>query len=203
MALSSTAVASSSSSPTPPSSSSSSSSFWPAHEVSALARAMAKHPGGTPNRWERITAVVNAVNDATRTGRQRTVKEVLARVKVDEARAAMRGSDERPYDASLQHAKKAANGAAPASTESVVPARTEADAVAGKDGGKEKKPDEWSGTEQGALEAALRSVSRDADDRWEQIAAVVVTKTKRQCIARFKQIRAEITASKGADASTA
>jgi DnaJ family protein C protein 2 len=48
---------------------------------------------------------------------------------------------------------------------------------------------EWSTEEQAALENALRTVSKDAPDRWGDIANLVKTKTKKQCVARFKHIR--------------
>ena len=160
---------------------------------------MAKHPGGSLQRWERITALVNAANDANGSGRTRTIKEVLARVKVVEAKTAIGGGDERAFDAYLEKMRKPVAAVAAAAVEGVGGgAEVGQDGV--KEGMKEKKVEgerEWTGTEQAALEYALRTVPRDAEDRWEQVASNVVTKTKRQCIARFKEIRAQITASKG------
>lgn len=49
--------------------------------------------------------------------------------------------------------------------------------------------EEWLSDEQAAFESALRTVPKDAEDRWEQIAKQIGTKSKKQCIARFKQIR--------------
>jgi hypothetical protein len=57
--------------------------------------------------------------------------------------------------------------------------------------------DSWSADEQQKLELALKSVGKDAADRWEQIAAKVGTKSKKQCIARFKFIRDEILKKQG------
>ena len=57
---------------------------------------------------------------------------------------------------------------------------------------KQKLVDEWSADEQAALERALKSVSKEAEDRWEQISAVVGSKSKKQCVARFKHIREQI-----------
>ena len=174
---------------------------WPPYEVSALARAMAKHPGGSVNRWERITALVNAANDAANASRTRSVKEVLARVKVDEARAVLGAGDDRAYEAYLERMKRPATGGSV--VEGGEAQAKEAEVVGGvKEAPKEalkakERTDEWSGTEQGALEAALRSVPREVEDRWDRIAAVVVSKTKRQCIARYKLIREQIAASKG------
>ena len=57
---------------------------------------------------------------------------------------------------------------------------------------KQKTSDEWSADEQAALERALKSVGKDVEDRWEQIAALVGSKSKKQCVARFKHIREQI-----------
>lgn len=57
--------------------------------------------------------------------------------------------------------------------------------------------EEWTSDEQDALEKAMKSVSKDAADRWDQIAVLVKTKNKKQCIARFKEIRDAILKQRG------
>ena len=52
--------------------------------------------------------------------------------------------------------------------------------------------DEWSADEQAKLERALKAVSKDKEDRWEEIAALVGSKSKKQCVQRFKHIREQI-----------
>jgi len=56
--------------------------------------------------------------------------------------------------------------------------------------------DEWSADQQAQLELALRTVSKVAEDRWEQIAAQVSGKSKKQVVQRFKIIKAQLMASK-------
>jgi len=55
--------------------------------------------------------------------------------------------------------------------------------------------DDWNAEQQVAFEKALRDVPK-SDDRWDKIAALVPGKTKKDCVARFKEIRAKILASK-------
>lgn len=161
--------------------------------MSYLAKGMAKWPGGASQRWEKITAYINSsmeshTDDAT-TGQpqpqRRAVKDVLARVKLEELRAVTKG---RP-----QHvdALKPTTTAVPAAVQ------TTAESVAGGAGVavEKKAKDEWDEAEQSAFEGALRTVPRDVDERWERIAELVSTKSKAQCIRRFKEIRAQILAS--------
>lgn len=56
--------------------------------------------------------------------------------------------------------------------------------------------DEWSADQQAQLELALRTVSKVAEDRWEQIATQVDGKSKKQVVQRFKIIKAQLMASK-------
>jgi hypothetical protein len=51
--------------------------------------------------------------------------------------------------------------------------------------------------EQAKFERALKSVRKDAGDRWDQIARQVGTKTKAQCMARYKEIAAQVKAKGG------
>lgn len=50
----------------------------------------------------------------------------------------------------------------------------------------------WTAQQQAALEAALKQFpsSMDKQERWRSIAAAVEGKTKKQCVARFKELRA-------------
>ena len=57
--------------------------------------------------------------------------------------------------------------------------------------------DEWSADEQASLERALKSIGKEREDRWEAIAALVGSKSKKQCVSRFKHIRESILKQKG------
>lgn len=63
--------------------------------------------------------------------------------------------------------------------------------------------DEWTKDQQRALEKALAKypASIPANERWVKIAAEVLGKTKKECVARFKWIREQLTEAKQQDTS--
>jgi len=56
---------------------------------------------------------------------------------------------------------------------------------------------EWSAVQQAALETALRNTPK-GPERWDQIAEKVPGKSKKDCVRRFKEIRAKIMAQRAA-----
>lgn len=170
---------------------------------------MAKWPGGVSQRWERIQTYINSSmeshSDHTTTNSRhtqhqpRTLKDVLARVKLEEVRAVKGKSDHtdtpKPYTPAP----------APAAAAAQVAAQNGVDGAGGGGSGVvagKKGAEEWSEEEQSAFESALRSVPRDAEDRWEQIAALS-KKSKSQCVRRYKEIRAQILAGRSRRPSSA
>lgn len=55
-------------------------------------------------------------------------------------------------------------------------------------------PDEWSPDQQAALQQALKDVpaSIEPGERWTRIAGLVPGKTKKECVARFKALKAAL-----------
>lgn len=58
----------------------------------------------------------------------------------------------------------------------------------------------WTEAQELALVKACKSVAKDAEDRWEAIAALVPGKTKAQCFRRFKELKESFKAKKAAAA---
>uniref|UniRef100_A0A0N5BLH8 DnaJ homolog subfamily C member 2 n=1 Tax=Strongyloides papillosus TaxID=174720 RepID=A0A0N5BLH8_STREA len=56
--------------------------------------------------------------------------------------------------------------------------------------------DDWTNEQQKALETALRTFSAKDEDRWDKIANAVGTKTKKECIKRYKDLVSKIKAKK-------
>ena len=51
-----------------------------------------------------------------------------------------------------------------------------------------KIDDVWSAVEQKSLEAALKSIGKEEDDRWDKVAALVPGRSRKECIRRCKDI---------------
>jgi hypothetical protein len=126
-------------------------SIWTEDEIKLLSKAVARYPGGTQERWEKVAAFVKT----------KSVEEVLQRVKD------LKKSSRKPLSevsAPPQPEEKSENTA--------------------------EIKEEWTSEQQSHFESALRSVPKDHPDRWSEIANLVKGKSKKDCIKRFKEIRA-------------
>ncbi len=124
----------------------------------------------------------------------RSMKEVLARSREVELAPLRRGDANHAGEASKLAEKAVKKTAAAVSASAPSPAAASSVSVAGGD----DAVDEWSAAQQAQLESALRTVSKTAPDRWDLIAAGVTGKTKKQVLARYKFIKAQIMAGSGA-----
>jgi len=158
---------------------------WSQAEKAALTRAVSKYPPGTQRRWEVITEAVNQVGD-------RDLKEVIAYAKDFENRAG-----ESKTDAFEVYKLKTG---LPVDEKPKEPEKTPAE-LAAEEAERLRKEDikrnkgmseNWDAKTQQCFENALKKVDKDAEDRWAQIAKRVPGKTRKQCVTRFKEIRARI-----------
>jgi len=136
---------------------------WSADALSTLAKALAKHPGGTRNRWEVISSYLLT------TGFAATADECIAAAKV-------LASNTKPVHSTVVISASGTIVADP--TASAADAATEAP---------------WSPEDIKALEAALvqypAAAFEDKNERWAQIAAAVKTHSKKQCASKFLELR--------------
>lgn len=179
---------------------------WTTDELSTLAKAIKKHPGGTHKRWDVIAEEVNALE----LGNERTAQECIAQNAQLQNRGAQGITDDSQAFNQFQKVLGKKVGTAPADPVEAARAAAAAAPSTGAGAGTPAaatetaaaKPAEavWTPEEQVALEAALKKypASMDKNERWRSIAEAVPGKTKKDCVVRYKQIVATLKAKKSA-----
>ena len=136
---------------------------WTELEMSFLFKAVAKFPGGTRNRWDTIA---NYVNTQARQDFRRSAKNCIAQASRVNIRRNPRHQNRGATSASQQG-----------------------------DAGKEQGSTfAWTEAQQKELESALRKypASMDKRERWKLIASDVKGQNVKACVARYKEIRAQL-----------
>lgn len=152
---------------------------WLPKETQVLIKAVNLHPGGTRNRWEIIANYV-ALHANTPTRSQEEIIEKCQEIK-------QKNVDEEEFRLEWKKKRDARIGDNEPSV--IIPLQPAPEA--------EEAP--WSAKEQQLLEAALKSIPSSDPERWEKIAQVVGTRTKKQVVQRFKELAAAIKAKKAAN----
>jgi len=157
-----------------------SSSTWTEEELSILAKAIAKYPGGSSRRWQLITSML-----VKRCGSLKSQKQVIAKARQLELSA----KGYRPAMATTEVNGRSSSGNIGDSEDAAL-------ALKSQKGAKKNPVQEvdWTDQQQVAFEKALKSITKaDCEkyekDRWQEIANRVDGKSRRECIARFKKIR--------------
>jgi len=147
---------------------------WVVEDVQLLTKAMVVVPAGTLNRWE-VIAVWMTEHGAAK---ERESKVILKKAKELEkqsqrgpmdAQAAFEKYQEGQFKKNLEGKKNTAESNEGTSNFDI-----------------DQK--EWTQDEQKRLEQALRTYGPKEKDRWEKITAAVSSRTKRDCMLRFKQL---------------
>ena len=137
---------------------------WTKKELSALAKAVKKYPPGGANRWDAIALFVN--NLCKQKEGPRTREECVERYNV------------------IAQGASASSASAGGSTAAAACDSTGADG--GADEGWTEKQDKF--LQNGLAKYTARTYP-DKNERWGLIADMVPGKNKKQCVARFKEIR--------------
>lgn len=172
---------------------------WTEDEESAMAKAIIRYPGGSKDRWVAIANAINHTCFPKNPERHRTTKEVIRKAKEETTKKT--GTNERAFETYQEKMKPKKEKLeekeqALAKEDSMKAAlkKTQIDMEkVKKKTKKDKKKDaaDWTADQQFALEKALKSVPK-CEDRWDRIAELVDGKTKKDCVKRFKMIRAQI-----------
>merc|ERR1712129_207327 len=137
---------------------------WSDAQLALLVNAVGRFPGGTQQRWEKIQKVV---------GRERTTDEIIAKVKELTKKSKYKNKRKKQKEKEKEKVKEKEKEK---KVESV-----------------EDKEEVWTKEQQTALEGALRAVrTLPATEKWDKVEEMVPGKTKKQCVERFKWIRAQL-----------
>ena len=156
-------------------------------DVAMLSKAIKRFPAGTGNRWETIA---HFMNQQLAPEVPFTKEDCLAanqRVKLGATRAVGKGSAAAAAAAPPPTGAKAnAEGASKGAASSAAPSAASSASA-------------WTQEQQKQLEEGLKTYpsSMDKNERWKAIAANVAGKTKKECVARYKELRAGLKAKKG------
>lgn len=169
-----------------------STSEWHDDEVRLLVKATKVVPVGTSDRWAVVAAFIE---EHSRGKFKRTGKDVLAKTKELQKLdpAAKEQANKNAFEKTLQGIKHNEKTA----TESVGSERFIApgEQLLGEQG---SNPGVWTPEEQKILEQALKTFPGTVDNRWEQIAECLPTRSKKDCMVRYKELVAVIQAKKKA-----
>jgi len=174
-------------------------SVWTYEEETMLQKAIVKFPPGAGKRWQKIADMINSIGD-------KTCKEVIRKAKQtaykkETSASAAFESYQKKVGRKKETLEKKHPGQLGAGTHNWD--RTSSNKTSTKEKEKaflkkaQESPviTEWTADQQFALEQALKTVPK-GPDRWNNIAAAVKGKTKKEVIRRFKEIRARILAHK-------
>jgi len=155
---------------------------WTEDELSLLAKAVSKYPGGVHERWQLIADFIGT----------RSVKEIIAKTK--EAKYIPNKVTNLGVvpDAFERFAK--IKKATPQEINSPLSMRDEGEFPAEKTA----IPSDWTGDEQKLLEKALTTFPSTLKDRWDKIAESIPGRTKKECIERYKYLVQQIKEKKAA-----
>lgn len=182
---------------------------WCHDEVQLLIKAVNLFPAGTVQRWEVVANFINQHYQSS-SGRKRTAKEVLAKAKdlnsSDFSKSSLKEeANQKAYEFFEKNIKNPNAVVESAETKREESSNSSGSAVvvgdkptaAGGDAASDASK-VWTAQEQKLFEQALKTYPSSASDRWDRISDCVPGRTKKECIARYKELAALVKAKKSA-----
>lgn len=157
---------------------------WDKEEVRLLRKALDKFPPGTSKRWDTIQGYL----------RTRTVDEILDMVKYG-LKSGKIVVEESGQDMSMKK-KPEIQSAATQRHESFTDVEVKPAQTTDSSGDTHGNNDQWTAAEELSLVKALKEIPKTVEDRWDQVALAVKTKSKVQCALRFKELKKNMKAKK-------
>lgn len=162
---------------------------WTTEELHLLIKAVNLFPAGTNQRWEVVANFINQ-HDTTSTNKK-TAKDVLAKAKSlqssDFSRNVLKETVNKQVYHMFEKEHSTGDKSASATERLDVPVPTE--------------DIPWTAAEQKLLEQALKTYPNSTPNRWDRIAECIPTRSKKQCILRYKEIAEMVKAKKAAQAA--
>lgn len=161
---------------------------WSETDLQLLIKAVNLFPAGTNQRWE---VVANFINQHANNGITRNAKDVLAKAKdlqsTDFSKSSMKEqANKNAFDNFIaeKKSKEAVEERMPAVTERLDPPNNAASA---NNAGGKMVDQPWTPAEQQLLEQALKTYSSTTGpDKWDLIAGCLPSRTKKECMRRYK-----------------
>jgi DnaJ family protein C protein 1 len=132
--------------------------LWTDEDISELVKLCSKFPGGTPERWEKISSALG-----------RAVPEVTFMAKKELEKLSQKGEEKEEEEKVVARVKVKTKGGKGDPLDAL-------------------KVENWSVDEQKALENALLCFPKGSLDRWDKIAHLVPGRSKEECMQRFKYV---------------
>jgi len=172
-------------------------------DVAILVKAVKLYPPGTINRW---ATIAQYLNDHSTVCQAYEAKDIISKVKQlqskegDELRNKVNKSAFETFESSQKlRVSEVTHTGGLSQRENVNSVLKEpaAEPAPAEPAPEKKKKEAWSPEEQKLLEGALKSVPQ-SPERWDKIAEVVGTRSKKECQKRYKELVALIKAKKAA-----
>ncbi|XP_021939402.1 dnaJ homolog subfamily C member 2 isoform X2 [Zootermopsis nevadensis] len=168
---------------------------WTHEQLQLLIKAVNVFPAGTNQRWEVVANFINqhTVGDFV----PRTPKEVLAKAKdlqsCDYSRNILKvAANQKAYDNFEKDQKVSVEVSATTSQRFDSPADQQGIKIT-----------PWTAIEQQLLEQALKTYPASTSERWDRIAECLPTRSKKDCMRRYKELVEMVKAKKAAQAAIA
>jgi DnaJ family protein C protein 2 len=159
---------------------------WTASELDLLIQAVKLFPGGVPQRWQRITEHIN-VHLPSSEMPQRAVAEVTR-----QAEQLKESGGHVPPTISSHYVVDSKKKKDPRIDQNEPSLNPDSPFLHSATNNGEVESQEWTREEQARLEKAMRMVPSTDSQRWDKIAKLIPSKTKRQILERVKSIAAAL-----------
>ncbi|XP_067938121.1 dnaJ homolog subfamily C member 2-like [Watersipora subatra] len=167
---------------------------WSTAEIQHLIKAVNLFPAGTNNRWDVVASYITQHLPTSR----RSAKEVLAQAKKLQKDDTLqrKAANDSAFDRAMNSSStKATASALPRQDDPSQRYMSPAEAIVVETGA---NPLPWTAAEQKLFEQALRTYPSGTAERWDKIASCLPTRSKKDCMARFKELAEAVKAKKAA-----